>query len=44
MTENLNMNSKSITNLKDPQPEESFNASSTVNYINKTISDNNAFG
>ncbi|PFX21557.1 hypothetical protein AWC38_SpisGene13952 [Stylophora pistillata] len=39
MTGNLNMTSKSITNLKDPQPEESFNAS--VNYVNKTISDNN---
>ncbi|PFX11682.1 hypothetical protein AWC38_SpisGene24497, partial [Stylophora pistillata] len=42
MTGNLNMNSKSITNLKDPQPEESLNVS-TVNYVNKTISDNNAF-
>lgn len=42
MTGDLNMNSKSITNLKDPQAHDSYNAT-TVKYTNKTISDNNAF-
>ncbi|PFX25080.1 Proprotein convertase subtilisin/kexin type 5 [Stylophora pistillata] len=37
----LNTNSNAIVNLKDPQPYDSFNAA-TVNYTNKTISDNNA--
>ncbi|PFX12162.1 hypothetical protein AWC38_SpisGene23924 [Stylophora pistillata] len=41
MTSDLNMNSKAIINLKDPQAHDSHNAA-TVNYTNKTISDNNA--
>ena len=41
MTANLNMRSKSMTNLKDPQSDE---CTHTVNlsFVDKTISDNNA--
>ena len=40
MTGNLNVNTKSITNLKEAQASESTNAANV--YVNKTISDNNA--
>ena len=41
MEVNLNMNTNSIINLKDPLSSNSSYAT-TVNFINKTISDNNA--
>ena len=41
MTGSLQMGGNSIINLKDPNSSDSFHASN-VNYVNRTISDNNA--
>ena len=41
MTGNLHMGGNAIINLKDPNSSDSFHASN-VNYVNRTISDNNA--
>ena len=41
MEVNLNMNTNSIINLKDPQSSNSHYAA-TVNFFNKTVSDNNS--
>ena len=41
MEDDLNMANHSIIRLKDPKSSDSFHAS-TVNYVNRTISDNNA--
>ena len=40
MTGDLNINNNEIKNLKDPKPSDSNHAAS-VNFVNKTISDNN---
>ena len=41
MEDSIDMGNHSIINLKDPNSSDSFHASN-VNYVNKTISDNNA--
>ena len=41
MQDDFDMANHSIVNLKDPQPHDSLNAA-TVNFVNKTINDNNA--
>ena len=41
MEVDLNMDNHSIISLPDPKPSDSFYAAN-VNYVNKTISDNNA--
>ena len=41
MEDNINMANHNIINLKDPKSSDSFYASN-VNYVNRTITDNNA--
>ena len=41
MEDDIDMGNHSIINLKDPKSSDSFHASN-VNYVNRTITDNNA--